>query len=255
MKPEQVGAALLTREIVARRNSRRALTAFTKSTGSVEAASRRFEAQLEEAILDARFDAEYAGADVAEEQTKHTLEKIGLLLLLWPSGAKPKSPEEVSKRARIIGDGGVDEAITRVRAKRLAERARVALLRKMEQVAGDVKAAAASLRARVDTIATTETASAFNAGQALVARGVARVDPFVWSLLAREWCAMLELPNVCGVCWDLDGSIAPPGQAFPSGYEPGSVHPRCRCYYLLVPATPKPTPEEALVSVAGADSL
>lgn len=46
--------------------------------------------------------------------------------------------------------------------------------------------------------------------------------------VVRVWDAILDL-RTCAECGAHDGEIAPPGQSFRSGHEPGFVHPLCRC--------------------------
>lgn len=53
------------------------------------------------------------------------------------------------------------------------------------------------------------------------------IEPYVGLRLQRVWMAELD---ACPVCWGFDGETAEIGKTFPSGSEPGSVHPRCRCW-------------------------
>lgn len=78
---------------------------------------------------------------------------------------------------------------------------------------------------RLDRIAATENAHAFNA---------AKTEDVEWRataagvLLMRTWDATLDR-QTCEVCEGLDGTSVRVGESFAGGIEPGDVHPFCRC--------------------------
>lgn len=87
---------------------------------------------------------------------------------------------------------------------------------------------------RLGRLASTETSQAYNdehAAEWADFVDTAKTDPrnLIWlGLLFRRWDAILDR-KTCPICARLDGEVAIVGQGFSSGYEPGSVHPHCRC--------------------------
>lgn len=85
------------------------------------------------------------------------------------------------------------------------------------------KDAAKLVQARVDRIAATESARAFNEGLLEEARQTATTKHVV---LYRVWNAYAD---ACPICEELNGTRTGLFESFPGGDEPGRVHPRCRC--------------------------
>lgn len=77
---------------------------------------------------------------------------------------------------------------------------------------------------RLRRIVTTETARSFS-DPAMEA-----ADTFQ---LSRVWNAVLD-SKTCKLCASLDGEETLPGETFKNGYEPGWVHPNCRCFSTLI---------------------
>lgn len=82
---------------------------------------------------------------------------------------------------------------------------------------------------RADTIAISETIRAANEGQReawrqLDARGA------LPATAEREWL----VSDPCPLCAPHEGERIPLNGSYSSGYEPGEVHPRCRCTEVLV---------------------
>jgi hypothetical protein len=76
---------------------------------------------------------------------------------------------------------------------------------------------------RLATIAITENSTAFNAQRQVIAESIAeRFD------LVEIWDATLD-QNTCPDCWGMNGEVAIVGAGFASGFQPGTVHARCRC--------------------------
>lgn len=90
--------------------------------------------------------------------------------------------------------------------------------------------AAERLAARVDTIAATETAVAFNHGQRAAHRLADAGE------MLQRWNATLD-KRTCGQCSALDGVEVPLTSSFPGGSMPGLVHARCRCFLSFTRAT------------------
>jgi hypothetical protein len=111
------------------------------------------------------------------------------------------------------------------------------------------RAAAKALRARLDTIAATETAQAFNAEREAETDAAALGAPPGTRLL-KVWDATLDR-RVCPTCSTLDGTEVPWGHDFPGGAVPGSTHPNCRCVELTRVIT-APMATRAVVSVGAA---
>lgn len=82
--------------------------------------------------------------------------------------------------------------------------------------------AAAVVQARVDRIATTESARAFNEGLLEESR---RSAALAGVRLYRTWNAYADS---CPLCAEMDGTRVDLFASF-SGDEPGHVHPNCRC--------------------------
>lgn len=78
-------------------------------------------------------------------------------------------------------------------------------------------------------VASYENGTAFNAERRAMAWGVTETR------LVRVWDAKLD-KRTCPTCSGLDGTIVDVGETFPGGANPGSVHGRCRCIDVLVPA-------------------
>lgn len=74
-----------------------------------------------------------------------------------------------------------------------------------------------------------ENATAFNAERRAMAWSVTETR------LVRVWDAKLD-KRTCPTCSGLDGHIVDVGETFPGGANPGSVHGRCRCVDVIVPA-------------------
>lgn len=78
---------------------------------------------------------------------------------------------------------------------------------------------------RLETIAVTESAIAYNIGKQLV-------YPTDNSVLYRVWDSTFD-QNTCQVCSSADGDTVLINEKFPRG-EPGEVHPNCRCTYFIL---------------------
>ena len=86
---------------------------------------------------------------------------------------------------------------------------------------------------RVERIATTEVATAFNDEQRELATEAAAGSPVWSSVTFRRWDARLDA-KVCSVCAEHDGEEVPLDASFKGDAEPGAVHPRCRCVATIV---------------------
>lgn len=89
----------------------------------------------------------------------------------------------------------------------------------------------ASAKTMSDVVGTVsfENASAFNGERRAMASVITETR------LVRVWDAVND-KRTCPTCAGLDGTIVMLGEAFPSGANPGSVHGRCRCIDVIVPA-------------------
>lgn len=88
---------------------------------------------------------------------------------------------------------------------------------------------------RLRRIAATETARAFGTGLRNGAHQLAldfEARGFS-SVIGEQWDSVLD-DRTCMECQDMNGEIVLPGESFPSGLVPGSVHPWCRCVVRLV---------------------
>ena len=88
---------------------------------------------------------------------------------------------------------------------------------------------------RLRRIAATENARAYSEAHAVAAHTVAarhRGQPWARGVF-RRWDAILD-KHVCKVCRAMDGQMVPWGTAFAHNYEPGSVHPCCRCFDTIL---------------------
>jgi Phage Mu protein F like protein len=82
-----------------------------------------------------------------------------------------------------------------------------------------------TLDVRLRRIAATEVFQAYS-------QAVLRIAPTRKEMLKR-WNATLDL-KTCATCSSLHGVTIPVNQEFKYGYEPGDVHPRCRCVLELL---------------------
>ena len=117
---------------------------------------------------------------------------------------------------------------SRIAAKAEREAARIAngFERKLARWE-DPHVAARAVRSQVDTAAATETADAIQDGRRLFLR---EHEDELADRFIQVWNATFD--NTCEVCSALHGTTAPIGSSF-GGYEPGSVHPRCRCFMSI----------------------
>ena len=88
---------------------------------------------------------------------------------------------------------------------------------------------------RLDRIAATETAQAYNAAHDEGAGWVAEQhrDARWMPLIVKRWDATLD-KRLCPTCRDMHGRLAVIGMSFTGGKLPGHVHPRCRCQSGLI---------------------
>lgn len=89
----------------------------------------------------------------------------------------------------------------------------------------------ASVKTMSDVIGTVsfENATAFNQERRAMASVITETR------LVRVWDAVND-KRTCLTCAGLDGTIVDLGETFPDGANPGSVHGRCRCIDVIVPA-------------------
>lgn len=104
--------------------------------------------------------------------------------------------------------------------------------------ASTVKAASGSQDYRLRRIAATENAQAYSAEHAAAATWVAQTYRGAFAGAYRRWEAILD-KAVCNICRSMDGQLAPLDGPFMNGWEPGNVHPFCRCFDTLVLAPRK----------------
>lgn len=89
---------------------------------------------------------------------------------------------------------------------------------------------------RISRTAATETSTAYNAERLSVLREESgRNKDFAHAVerkyVVRQWSAFAD---ACEKCWPLNGALATIDGSFDSGYEPGDVHVRCRCDFVVV---------------------
>lgn len=93
-------------------------------------------------------------------------------------------------------------------------------------------AAAKALRARVESIARTETMAAANGGQ-VVAWQISRSHGLLSSNLVKEWIVTPD-DRLCPTCEPLGGEQVALDQQFSAGVMNPPLHPQCRCAVGLV---------------------
>lgn len=166
---------------------------------------------VEREVLRSRAEAEVAGAARARAEAE-VLRALESMPRSAYRGAAPGLIKAESRAQRVAANTA-DAFVQKVaaRAEELAVRGRAVILD-----------AAEAIKHRVDTIAATESAEAFNAARARTFL-TAGLDPDV----LLEWSAVLDRMT-CALCASLHGELAPIGASF-RGYHPGAVHPRCRC--------------------------
>lgn len=121
--------------------------------------------------------------------------------------------------------------------------ASVLIARRKERLQSSAIAGSSKLMGpRIVRTAQTEIAQAYSDEHRLVPTEIAAFDRKfrdgdlanqIEDGLVREWCAMLE---ACPVCSAHDGDQVRIGESFSGGDEPGSMHPRCQCFDVIVPA-------------------
>ena len=139
-------------------------------------------------------------------------------------------PPSIDLQLRDLSQADVNRAL------RLADRYTDAWLAK-RVAARDNSEATRLLSGCLDTIAITENAQAFTeereAGATVVQATLIEERATYGILLWKLWDAALDR-RTCPLCWRRDGTLRPVGISFPDG-EPAHVHPRCRCYAVLLP--------------------
>jgi len=92
--------------------------------------------------------------------------------------------------------------------------------------------------AKLEVIAATETASAFNDERTRIEKHLAdeNKETSWWPFLVKVWDATLD-KRTCPVCAKLHGTRRGWGSDFPGGKEAGKIHPNCRCIvnFLAIP--------------------
>lgn len=126
---------------------------------------------------------------------------------------------------RRVAAAAVEEAVRdSLRARLIAESYSKRWLRAAE--AGEPADASAATVGSVRTIATTESAEAYNGGRLIALRNYPGIQ------VMRVWDSTLDRAT-CPICANADGDIVGVMESFPSG-EPGAVHPNCRCTWQPV---------------------
>jgi len=196
----------------------------------------------------------------AEQRTKRRLELAVALALLLPTrkrdgievgiftatlaGRVDASNAGLSAAAREVRDavrgelpvglfgeskhaaGYIAEAVDIRRAQAVARSYGEALAKaEATEKAASIAEAARQQAYRLERIAATETAQAFNTAKT---HEVERRAERAGIVLMKTWDASLD-KRTCSVCSGLDGTSARVGESYPGGQEPGSVHSYCRC--------------------------
>ncbi|MBQ8963548.1 MAG: hypothetical protein IJ089_07105 [Clostridia bacterium] len=109
-------------------------------------------------------------------------------------------------------------------------------------------------RRRAYTIAETELAYAYNAGQDQVIRDAIN-DGTIQQGVEKEWSTAFD-ENVCDECGPMDGETVPIDQPFSNGLMLPPRHPSCRCgckYHHVIPVIPAASQAAPAASQAPAD--
>jgi hypothetical protein len=191
------------------------------------AASKRMSSALADAILTGRKEARTLAAG-----------RLGAELRLVGVSSETGSPAllAASHGARMQAD--VAEATIAAESlagqwRGLASRAVLVAQRKGEDVAAAVSGTRVPLKSRVERTAESEATRAYNDEHAERARDLVAQGDLDPSAVLREWSAEID---ACEHCWPMDGERVKIDESFPGGYEPGEVHPRCRCSDIIVSA-------------------
>lgn len=128
------------------------------------------------------------------------------------------------------GISSTDKQEALLKASTIANRYAAYWLTKAEESNEDSESARATKASsvtysRLETIAITESAIAYNIGKQLV-------YPTDDSVLYRVWDSTFD-QNTCQICSSADGDKVLINENFPRG-EPGEVHPNCRCTYSIL---------------------
>lgn len=179
----------------------------------VHAAGRDLSDVVTSGVVDIRRNAIKVGARSAEDELAAVRKALETM---------PQSPYRGAVPAVLRGETAADVG------KRFGEAFVEKAAKRLEQVGTDasqaVRQAATALRSRVDTIAATESSKAFNqARMRLLADAIEAQGGIV-----LRWVATLD-ERTCRTCSALSGTLSDSSGRF-SGYKPGGVHPRCRCY-------------------------
>jgi len=163
------------------------------------------------ATLAGRIDASNAGISAAAREVNEAIR-----------GELPVGLFGLDKHAA----GYVAEAVDIRRAQAVARSYGEALAKtEATEKAASIAEAAKQQAYRLERIAATENAQAFNAAKTLeVERRAERAGV----VLMKTWDATLD-KRTCDVCSGLDGTSVRVGESYPGGQEPGSAHAMCRC--------------------------
>lgn len=182
--------------------------------------ARILEVEIERIRAEAAKEAEASIHDTVRAQHEQHPELAALLLLLLRQ-RRPRL-EQPKHAAHAIAD-----RTAAVYARALTEAEAKFLKRGIETTARrQIIEAELVVRARIDTIAATETASNYSTYRQAAVEAIPLPDLDVdWM---KTWDAVLDA-HVCPECAALDGTTVTAFEHFPGGLIPGNVHPRCRC--------------------------
>jgi hypothetical protein len=142
-----------------------------------------------------------------------------------------------SRHHEDVGHSDVAAEALAVAWRSLAAAAALGALRKETDPAKAIRATLGPMKARADRTALTEVSTAYNdEHRAGIEDGIAHHPRFREAVAAarvmRRWDCSLE--RTCSACLSHEGELAPVGDSFSGGDEPGSMHPRCACSDTLV---------------------
>ena len=159
--------------------------------------------------------------------------ELGTLAVAVPTALR--GPGKARPEDETYAETAADSAATAWRAAAIAAVSRA--VRREESVTEALEGTRKTALARAELAARTETAVAYNEEHALAVREAAENDPkFAGALreakVVRVWNSALE-DRTCDRCAHQHGDTAALDGSYPSGDEPGSVHPRCLCTEYL----------------------
>lgn len=189
--------------------------------------------RMTDAAAKAIADGRQAAREAARKRLAIELKAAGIMLTAHEWQVRSRQDEDDGYAAHA-GDSLAGQWRT------LAIAAVLGAARKEKTTGQAIRSTARPMRLRIARTAQTEVARAYSDEHSDALVDIVEYDRAfrdgalaerLETQTARQWSAMAD---ACPMCLPLDDVIVGIGEAFPGGFEPGYVHPHCRCIEVAV---------------------